>query len=132
MTSLSCGLDLVEISRFTSLDPVIKRRFLKRVFTPAEEELCGGRDNHLAGRFAAKEATAKALGCGIGPISWQEIEILADENLAPVLTLHGQAQTVARQLGLQDWSVSITHTSELAMAFVVAAGNSPDKKINVD
>jgi holo-[acyl-carrier protein] synthase len=120
--SLECGVDLIEINRFTTLDPAIRRRFIKRVFTPAEIELCGDRDQHLAGRFAVKEAVAKALGTGIGPISWQEIETLADENQAPILHLYGQARLTADELKLTLWSVSITHTRELAMAFVVAAG----------
>jgi len=121
MTTLECGVDLVEIHRFTTLDPAIRKRFIRRVFTPAEIELCGDRDQHLAGRFAVKEAVAKALGTGIGPISWQEIETLADDSQAPILYLHGQAQTTAVELGLGMWTVSITHTRELAMAFVVAA-----------
>jgi len=123
MSALECGVDLVEIHRFTTLDAAIRRRFIRRVFTPAEIELCGDRDQHLAGRFAVKEAVAKALGTGIGPISWQEIETLADESLAPVLHLHGQAKETAAELGLDIWSVSITHTRELAMAFVVAASS---------
>lgn len=122
MIGLANGVDLVEIRRFAELDPAIRRRFIQRVFTPAEIELCGDRNDHLAGRFAAKEAVAKALQCGIGPISWQEIETLADENQAPVLHLHGQARLTAAELGLSQWSVSISHTGELAMAFVVAAG----------
>jgi holo-[acyl-carrier protein] synthase len=124
MSSLECGVDLVEIKRFTTLDPAIRRRFIHRVFTPAEIELCGDRDVHLAGRFAVKEAVAKALRCGIGPISWQEIETLADENQAPMLILHGQALLTAEELRMSIWSVSITHTHELAMAFVVAASDA--------
>jgi holo-[acyl-carrier protein] synthase len=122
MNVLENGVDLVEIKRFTELDPAIRRRFVHRVFTPAEIALCGDRDEHLAGRFAVKEAVAKALRCGIGPISWQEIETLSDENQAPVLKLHGQALLTAQQMNLTLWSVSITHTRGLAMAFVVAAG----------
>jgi holo-[acyl-carrier protein] synthase len=124
MSALECGVDLVEIDRFSNLDPAIRRRFIRRVFTPAEIELCGDRDQHLAGRFAVKEAVAKALGTGIGPISWQEIETLADECLAPELHLHGQAQETAKELSLDIWAVSITHTRELAMAFVVAASST--------
>jgi holo-[acyl-carrier protein] synthase len=115
---------MVEIARFTDLNPAIRRRFIQRVFTPAEITLCGDRDDHLAGRFAVKEAVAKTLGCGIGPVSWQEIETLSDENRAPDLHLHGQALRTANELKLSLWSVSITHTQELAMAFVVAAGGS--------
>ena len=122
MPPLSCGVDLVEIARFHTLNPAIRRRFIQRVFTPAEEALCADRDESLAGRFAVKEAVAKALGCGIGPISWQEIETLAGSDQQPRLELHGQAQAVAASIGLLTWSVSITHTQELAIAFVVALG----------
>ena len=63
---------------------------------------CGKRAESLAGRFAAKEAVAKALGCGIGDVSWKEIEILGDEQNAPVLTLHGAAENKAKELGFND------------------------------
>ena len=66
--------------------------------------------NRLAGRFAAKEAAAKALGCGIGDVAWKEVEILGDEQNAPILTLHGAAEQKARKLGLMTWSVSISHS----------------------
>lgn len=120
MPELACGVDLIEIARFKKLSPAIRSRFIKRVFTADEVELCGGREESLAGRFAAKEAVAKALGCGIGLVHWQDIETLADENQQPCLKLHGQAHAIAAELGLTLWSVSITHTAELAMAFVVA------------
>lgn len=120
MPELSCGVDLIEIARFSKLSPAIRDRFIKRVFTPAEEALCADRDESLAGRFAAKEAVAKALGCGIGLVHWQDIEILADENQQPHVQLHGPAQKVASELGLTLWSISITHAREMAMAFVVA------------
>jgi len=67
------GIDLVEIGRFSRLDPAIRKRFYARVFTPEELGYIGELFNKAAGIFAAKEAVAKALGCGIGPISWQEI-----------------------------------------------------------
>ena len=76
----------------------------------------------MAGRFAAKEAVSKALGTGIGDITWKEIEILGDEQNAPTLTLHGSAQEKARQLGLQQWSVSISHSQNHAIATAVAVG----------
>ena len=61
-----------------------------------------------------------ALGTGLGPVGWQEIEILADEQHAPVLHLHGRAAALAQSLGLTQWSLSLSHTRELAIAFVVA------------
>jgi len=76
----------------------------------------------LAARFAAKEAVAKALGCGIGQVSWQEIEILRDDANAPVLHLHGAAQALADKIGLTTWSLSLSHTETHAIAFVAAIG----------
>lgn len=78
----------------------------------------------LAGRFAAKEAVAKALGCGIGPVSWQEIEILRGVEGEPVIVLHGKAQQIADRSGLVTWSVSISHSRACAIAMVVALGVS--------
>jgi holo-[acyl-carrier protein] synthase len=119
---LASGVDMVKIDRFQNLDPAIRARFINRVYTPIEIKLCADRNESLAGRFAAKEAVAKTLGCGIGPVRWQDIEIQATEELQPLLILHGPASEAAQRLGLSQWSVSITHTQEYAMAFVVALG----------
>jgi holo-[acyl-carrier protein] synthase len=120
MTELACGVDLIEINRFKKLNPAIRKRFIKRVYTSAEEFICADRNESLAGRFAAKEAVAKALGTGIGLVHWQDIEIVENEMRQPQVKLHGQGQKIADEMGLQLWSISITHTDEMAMAFVVA------------
>lgn len=125
MLILRTGIDMIEVSRFRAQKPEIRKRFTERVFTPAEIEYCGENEEHLAGRFAAKEAVSKALGCGIGEISWQEIEILNDSLGMPVLHLHGKARERAQRLGLSVWSVSITHLKEYAAANVAAAGENP-------
>jgi holo-[acyl-carrier protein] synthase len=119
---LRTGVDLIEIDRVAGVIVRHGKRYLERVFTPAELEQCGGRTASLAGRFAAKEAAAKALGCGIGEVGWKEIEILGDEQNAPVLALHGAAKNIAEELGLAYWSVSISHSISHAVAFVVAHG----------
>jgi holo-[acyl-carrier protein] synthase len=119
---LATGVDLIEIAR---IDEVVTRHgkyYLERVFTPAELEYCGKRAESLAGRWAAKEAIAKALGTGIGDVAWKEIEILGDEQKAPVLNLYGAAADKAKELGLTNWSVSISHHQTDAIAFVVAIG----------
>ena len=121
---LRTGIDLIEVERFRSQKPEIRERFISRVYTDDEQAYCGENDQHLAGRFAAKEAVAKALGCGIGDVSWQEIEILNDEAGMPVLHLYGKASERARQMGLTIWSVSITHLKEYAAAAVTAIGNN--------
>lgn len=120
MIKVETGIDLVEISRITEIKPSIRERFLKRVYTSRELEESQGRDNALAGRFAAKEAAAKALGTGIGDISWQDIEIRLDSKGKPSLVLHGNAEKIAHEKGWISSSVSITHTAEIAAAVVTA------------
>jgi holo-[acyl-carrier protein] synthase len=124
--NLVSGLDLVEIHRISSLKTSIKERFIQRILTENERKE-HPEDRSVAGIFAAKEATAKALGCGIGLISWQEIEILPDQLGAPRLELTGKALKRSLELGISNWSVSITHTAELAAAQVmgIGQGNEP-------
>ncbi len=76
----------------------------------------------LAGRFAVKEAVAKALGCGIGVLGWQSIEVRRGAQGEPILALHGKAQEMAAALGLEDWSISISHTRTHAVGLAVAVG----------
>jgi holo-[acyl-carrier protein] synthase len=119
---LVTGVDLIEISRIEEVIARHGKHYLERIYTPAEIEQCGKRSESLAGRFAAKEAVAKALGCGIGDVTWKEIEILGGEQNAPILTLHGAAEQKAKELGLTNWSVSISHSQSHSVAFVVAIG----------
>jgi holo-[acyl-carrier protein] synthase len=120
---LRTGIDLVEISRLETLNPAIRQRFLQRVYTAQELEDSQDALSSLAGRFAVKEAVAKALGCGIGPIAWKEIEIHQGPLGEPVLELHGQARQAALAAGLQTWSISISHTNTHAVAVAVAVGD---------
>lgn len=120
MMRVFSGVDLLEIARFRRVLERHAEGLQRRVFTPREWELCRGRTAQLALRFAAKEATSKALGTGIGPVSWREMEILADDLGAPVLLLHGKALKRAQALGWRTWSVTLTDTDRYAMAMVVA------------
>jgi holo-[acyl-carrier protein] synthase len=122
MPPLSCGIDLLEIDRMTAAIQRHGERFLQRVFTPAELVDAGGSSASLAARFAAKEAAAKALGTGIGAVSWLEIEVLRQSDHPPILHLSGVAQQLAAESGLTYWAVSLSHTSTLAIASVVAIG----------
>jgi holo-[acyl-carrier protein] synthase len=119
---LATGVDLIEISRIEEVIARHGKHYLDRIYTPAELEQCGKRTESLAGRFAAKEAVAKALGCGIGDVTWKEIEVLGDERNAPTLTLHGAAKQKAEELGLTTWSVSISHSQSHSVVLVVAIG----------
>lgn len=120
---LRTGIDMVEIDRLGRLVERYGERFLRRVYTERELEECAGKSESLAARFAAKEAAAKALGCGIGPVAWIEIEVQRDGLHAPLLALTGNAARLAAEQGLTQWSLSLSHTPNLAIAAVVALGN---------
>jgi holo-[acyl-carrier protein] synthase len=117
---LRTGVDLIEVSRIRDSAARFGERFYKRFFTEGERAYCADRYTAYAARFAAKEAVAKALGTGIGDVSWVEIEIVADERSKPEIVLHGSAAALAAKLGLVEWSISLSHTHEYAIAFVVA------------
>ena len=86
----------VEIGRVHRLLQRHRDRFRSRVFTPAELVLCRDRPHQLAARFAAKEATMKALGTGIRGVAWREIEVLPNRRGKPLLFLYGRARERAR------------------------------------
>jgi len=119
---LSSGVDLIEIARIREAIQRHGEQFISRIYTEGEQRACAGRAASLAARFAAKEAVAKALGTGIGDVRWLDIEVSGDENNAPHLVLHGAADQMAEKLGLKNWSLSLSHTHEHAIAFVVASG----------
>ena len=122
-SSLSVGVDIIEIERIKQVFQRHGERFLRRVYTEAEIAYCRGRVPELAARFAAKEAVSKALGTGIvgrGGIFWREVEVLPDARGKPLVHLHGQAQDQAEALALKEFAISLSHSQEYALAFVVA------------
>jgi holo-[acyl-carrier protein] synthase len=119
---LKTGVDLIEIDRIRSTLARYGEHFLKRVYTAAEVSEAQGRADALAALFAAKEAASKALGTGIGPVSWREVETRHRCSGEPYLLLHGRAEQIAGELGLVNWAVSLSHSRELAIAVVVASG----------
>ena len=114
------GIDLVEIKRMEAAITNWGERFLHRVFTKAEIRLCRGKTWSLAARFAAKEAAMKALGTGLCGMQWREVEILSDGDGRPVMRLRGGAKTRADALGISGLVVSLSHSSEHAIAYVHA------------
>ena len=111
---------MIEVAR---VDQAILRhgdRFFQRFFTERELIESNGRTPALAARFAAKEAAAKALGTGIGDVAWKELEITRGERGEPSLQLLGKAGQLASRLGWREWSVSMSHTHEHAIAVVLA------------
>lgn len=120
--SLSTGVDAVEIARISAVLDRYGERFLRRIYTDAERLYSRGRAEELAARFAAKEAVSKALGTGMRGVLWREIEVLNNPRGKPFVRLHGAAGARAAELGLHDFAISLTHTRDLAIAFVVATG----------
>ncbi|MCY9509351.1 holo-ACP synthase [Paenibacillus larvae] len=127
---IGIGTDLVDIQRiWTILKKESGRKLMERILTPKEIELAeegkGQTAQFTAGRFAAKEAIVKALGCGIGELAgFMDIEILPDEKGKPVCTLSDKAK---KRLGLGSdvrIHISITHTDELAAAYAVVEKRS--------
>jgi holo-[acyl-carrier protein] synthase len=126
---LYTGVDIIEVRRVERAVQRWSERFLRRVYTPAELAAYAGRPASLAARWAAKEAAGKLLGVGLrglggahagAALHWTDIEILSDPSGRPLLTLHGAAAERARALGIVEVSVSLSHTREHAIAFVVA------------
>lgn len=120
--TLACGVDLIEIDRVAAVIVRWGERFLTRIFTPAEVAYCRGRVPELAVRFAAKEATSKALGTGIVGISWREMEVVSDRRGKPTMVLHGRAAARAAEIGLRQFEISLSHSRAMAIAMVVASG----------
>ena len=116
---VAVGIDVIEIARIQRTLADFGDQFLRRVYTERERERYGSRISELAARFAAKEATSKALGTGIRGIRWREMEILSNRRGKPVLILHGSAAERAALLGLVAFDVSLTHSRTDATAFVV-------------
>ena len=117
---LRTGIDLIEVERIDHLIISHGKRFLERVYTEQELHDSNGRTPSLDVRMAAKEAVSKVLGCGIGLVSWKDIEIIRDHQNRPLLNLSGNALILAKKLGLEEWSVSLTHSHDHAAAIVVA------------
>ena len=114
------GVDIIDIERLENVSPEIRARFINRVYTESEKEICGNNYACFAGRFAAKEAVSKVLGTGIGEIRWKDIEILRGGEGQPIIKLHANAKIKENELGIQHWSISISHSRTMAIAFVVA------------
>jgi holo-[acyl-carrier protein] synthase len=125
--ALSVGVDLIELDRIRRVLARYRERFLARIYTPEEVSRYRDRLPELAVRFAAKEAVSKALGVGLNHISahgigWREVEVLPDPLGKPVVHLYGRAQALANEQGLHTWAISLSHSREFAVAFVVATG----------
>jgi holo-[acyl-carrier protein] synthase len=124
MTTSAVGVDIIEIERIQQALAKFGPRFLGRVYTELEVAFCRGRASELAARFAAKEAVMKALGTGARGVAWREIEVLPNHRGKPLVYLHGRAQARAERIGLAEIDISMSHSRDYAVAFVV--GKSRD------
>lgn len=129
MQIIGHGVDIVDTARIARLLDEHGQRFLTRCYTADELAYCDAnptrRVEHLAGRFAAKEAVLKVLGTGwSGGIAWTDAEIVREDSGRPAVLLHGRCATVAAELGITDWWISISHikTHSVASAIGVAGG----------
>ena len=118
---IGIGVDIIEIERIRAAleNPKTGKRFQQRVFTPGEIEYCTRRRRayeSFAARFAAKEATIKALGQSS---AWLDIEVEREDG-PPTLQLRGRARARAAELGVKRVLLSLSHSTKLAIAYVVA------------
>jgi holo-[acyl-carrier protein] synthase len=116
---IGVGIDTVDVARFGL---VLTRRqgLAERLFTSGEVAAASGSMGRLAARFAAKEATMKAMGVGLGAFKFREIEVVREESGQPTLLLSGAALALAGEKGVHTWHVSMTHTALVAEAIVLA------------
>jgi holo-[acyl-carrier protein] synthase len=123
---LGVGIDVVEIARVRRLMARWQDRFLRRVFTDDELAYALARHDpaeHLAARFAAKEATLKALGTGLSMgVRWREMEVRRARGQPPTLALSGRTAAVGEARGVRRLHVSLSHDAGLAVAYVLAEG----------
>ncbi len=123
---LGTGVDIVEVPRIRNALRRHGERFVQRIFTEGEAEYCGGSahpEQRFAARFAAKEATLKALGVGWQKgVGFGEVEVSNDDLGAPAITLSGRAEELAGELGVRCIHVSLSHHRHLAIAHVLLEG----------
>lgn len=124
---LGTGTDLAEVDRIRQAAERYGKRFLERIYTPAEiayVERKANRWERYAARFAAKEAGMKALGTGWRRgIRWQDFEVANLPSGRPTLRLHGVAAQIAEKQGVRRVQLSLTHTSQMAMAIAIFEGD---------
>jgi len=117
------GVDIAEVERVREAIERHGETLLRRVFTAKEREYCERFKNKFeryAGRFAAKEAAMKALGTGWSRgVRWVDIEVAREKSGRPTLKLSGEAEQIAKRLGVNGIALSITHTATQALAQVI-------------
>ena len=127
MNVIGIGTDIIEVARIGQMIEKHDELFLRRVYTQTEIDYCAGRKaamQHYAGRWAAKEAGLKALGTGWSKgIQWTDLEVANLPGGKPELKIHGAAQRIAYEQGIQEMQISISHCRAFAVAYVIALGD---------
>jgi holo-[acyl-carrier protein] synthase len=125
---LGIGVDLTENERMRSTLKRWSGHFKDRVFLAGEQRYCDSCAQawrHYAGRFAVKEAVSKAFGTGIGgALNWLDIEVVRATSGEPTVTLHGTGAELARQRGVRQILISLSHTRHYAVAQALLVGTS--------
>jgi len=120
---IGTGVDIVEISRIKNAAIKWKKNFLKRIFTDNELLYSNERTTsyqHLAARFAAKEAVLKALGNGFTKrVEWKDIEVWNEKSGKPNVRVSGEVKRISKKLGVTDIIISMSHTRTYAVANVI-------------
>jgi len=136
MRVFGIGIDVVEVARIASAIERHGEPFLAKIFTRSERDYCETRKTpamHYAARFAAKEAVSKALGTGIGAhAGLHDLEILHDAAGAPKLNLTGAAAVFAKDHGITEIQISLTHAREYAAANAIALANIEHRTSNTE
>jgi holo-[acyl-carrier protein] synthase len=117
------GIDIAEVPRIGQAIERFGERFLQRIFTAGEIRYCDSKANRVeryAARFAAKEAAMKALGTGWNHgVRWRDCEVVRAPGGRPTMTFHGKAGEFAAKMGVKNIALSLTHTSEQAIAQLI-------------
>jgi holo-[acyl-carrier protein] synthase len=124
MKVIGIGTDIIECSRIDQMICRHGEHFTRHVFTVQEIRYCSNRkssDQHFAGRWAAKEAVLKAIGTGwIAGISWKDVEVVIESSGQPKIQLYGGAAKTAKELGISEVQISISHCKSHAVAMAIA------------
>ncbi len=124
------GIDIVDVTRVSTMLEKHGQKFIDRCFTQIEQDAAnvqslGMRAERFAARYAAKEAVLKALGTGLaGGIEWIDIGVSREDG-PPMVTLQGRAKEIAEKQGITEWRLSLSHAGGMAMASVIGIGGLP-------
>jgi len=128
MRTIGHGIDMIEVGRIAGMVERHGPRFLERVYTPGEQAYCKGRKRifeHLAARFAAKEAVLKSIGTGWARgIAWTHVEVVNEASGRPIVALHDAAKREAEAVGVHEILISLSHTDQTAIASAIAIGDA--------